>query len=844
MTIRHRILRFRVPRVLAPDNQPNNSGGSSPVSQWRARWTSLVNTRRTWLAIALLFAFAGVFAGFVHQTPHNGSNPSNSDAATAVWTLGGASEAFLGGEGAHERAFTQPKGHPGAVPFCPSSDDTASTLTTTISASGALVLQSHLHVTMTAVTPAHPPLDIRDWLQRPQGTERLALCFVYTRADVTSLQWADGRLDADIDLIWDDATGYLNKVVTGETSMDHATVSVDLCAMHPEFANVRPNIAMCHIGAKNTVDVRVKRPIQNLQSTPFPNTQQLDGDYFDTTWKFDGPMPRLDVMLDAPKPDLIASWLRWNRNQSFAVPRGSVSVDTYYIVDTSAVWLALAVTAALLRGKHSSSGLPLHSSRRLLLVVLGGAVFGLNADYLWHLNSADAITVIIAWAILSVAVAPKRLRPVVGGLTAMALAPLALLATVSLTQTQADLLVIWLSVALIALVITAACLLWLQIRTLFLVAHVDADTSEWERTYRRLIDALMLAAFTLAIGFPVGQELNKQHYQVSGIDELARNLIDSTGNLFRPLLGWVSVLLAISYLTGYLIDRARWTGNPRLVRSRRDSSGVRRGNIAIAAMLAMTLSLSAPWAGRFALATAIPVWLVQFAILWLAFTRMPRPLVWRPSQRPDTRGAELLDAALASGPTQPSTENPAGAGHQAVDVAERSSNPKAMSRLLTLGPPPRSGRLGYAKASAQIAAVIAIIPVAYMIWTTLAELGNRFNTNTGILIVALSALLELSRWVISGFVFGYVYAKLPGRIGPVKALSFAAVWIVSCIGPLAIAQALSGSFIQQTIYRSAQFALFAIVLAVVIDLKTVLSAGGNWRDLRRVYDLQGLGDVS
>ena len=39
------------------------------------------------------------------------------------------------------------------------------------------------------------------------------------------------------------------------------------------------------------------------------------------------------------------------------------------------------------------------------------------------------------------------------------------------------------------------------------------------------------------------------------------------------------------------------------------------------------------------------------------------------------------------------------------------------------------------------------------------------------------AALGLVLWVVSGFVFGYLYSKLPGRIGPLKALTFAAIWI-------------------------------------------------------------------
>ena len=136
--------------------------------------------------------------------------------------------------------------------------------------------------------------------------------------------------------------------------------------------------------------------------------------------------------------------------------------------------------------------------------------------------------------------------------------------------------------------------------------------------------------------------------------------------------------------------------------------------------------------------------------------------------------------------------------------------------------------------------------MTYLIWTTLSQVSGELHTATGILVVALFAVLELTRWVVSGFVFGYLYAKLPGRVGPVKALVFAAIWTLSSIGPLVIAQASGIDLVNQTIYRSAQFALFAIVLAVVIDLKTVSVGGGNWQKLASIYDvdLKSFGDVA
>ena len=243
----------------------------------------------------------------------------------------------------------------------------------------------------------------------------------------------------------------------------------------------------------------------------------------------------------------------------------------------------------------------------------------------------------------------------------------------------------------------------------------------------------------------------------------------------------------------------------------------------------MILCLSAPSTSRFAVGF-IPVWVLQFGVLWLAFTLLGGSVrARRSARRSDPRRARLLQAAIGATPAnEPPTKPPDEQIHASgIGVATNESDPKATSRLLTLGSQP--GRLANAKVTAQFASIIAIIPVVFMVATTLSEFGDRLGTNTGFLIVALLAVLEFARWVVSGFVFGYVYGKLPGRIGPVKALSFAAIWVLSCVGPLVVAQVSGSDLAQQTIYRSAQFALFSIVLAVVVDLKAVGSAGGGWR---------------
>ena len=68
----------------------------------------------------------------------------------------------------------------------------------------------------------------------------------------------------------------------------------------------------------------------------------------------------------------------------------------------------------------------------------------------------------------------------------------------------------------------------------------------------------------------------------------------------------------------------------------------------------------------------------------------------------------------------PGSDPPQAGGASSVQTIEM-PDPEAGSRLLVLGSQP--GRLANAKAAAQLASIIAIIPVGYLIWTTVPKAG-------------------------------------------------------------------------------------------------------------------------
>jgi hypothetical protein len=797
------------------------------LSRLRANAASLASTWPLWmvLLIATVGAGGGILMGWIHPTTPETTTMGHAEKNLA--TPGGAQGADVTMANAHRRAFNHVRGKPSPVPDCPTFDNITSEFTTTLSADTSLVIASTLHVTVTGITPQYPLL--HDNLQRPEGTREFASCFIATYSDIKQITWGDGKLDVDIDLLWDDTNGYTNQLVRPRFGFSDSTLTVDLCA-HPEW--VKGVRTICQIGAKNTVVVRVKQPLGSFESIPFPGKQQTKDDYVESTWQFEGPMPPLRVELDVPATVVATSWLHWDRSRNYHLPfsGSAATVDLFYVADASAMWIALIV-AAILVWRGVGSGRWWGPAVRLSLVAIAGVLLAIQIQKFGRLNApylANGVIVVLAWGILSAAVARSmRALLVIVGLSLAALVLLVTLAVWPGAYFIGSPLMVAFCALLICLVLTAGWVLWDQLVTLFVLGYLNDETAIWRVRYHNAVYGvycLIAAAFMFGVGFPVGETLRAGRGQ-GRIWEMSADLIWSTGISFRYPLTWVSLLIAISFLAEYLLNLP----NGKVGR-------------AVAWVLALIVSLSAPWTSRFAIGTWIPVWVLQFCILGIAFRLLSSGAGQRPLRQ--LRNTRLLQAATVAPQKKAAALTP----EEPEAVAKPSKtplpevDPSAGSRLLILGS--ERGRLPNAKAAAQIASVIAIIPVAYLVWTTVATLGGLLSNNTGILVVALLAILEFARWVVSGFVFGYLYSNLPGRIGPVKALAFAAIWIVSCIGPLVVAHGAGIDLTKETIYRSAQFALFAIVLAVLIDLKTVKSAGGTWRALQQVYDLQNYGEVA
>ena len=701
---------------------------------------------------------------------------------------------------------------------CPGYKELTSTLTTTVSATDQLLTATELHVTLTGVTPPNPVID--DNLGQPDVPNDFATCFIPHSAVIKTATWSDGVIDAVFELTTYDET------VSLQLSPDHSSVTVDPCKPHGPTSN----LLMCDNFATNTIVVRVQKPVSAVLTVPFPSKTETGDGYVQSTWQFAGSMPPLKVDLKVPFDVMATTWVDSPNGRSFGVPftDSAITVDVEYVLSALAFWVAVAVTSWYLRRTEPHLRRWSRINYRVLLIGVAGILLAFEVTGLGNLASSIALGFVnvLVWTILAAAVAPRSwwVPLVVAALAAWGV--LAYLVETRTSQLTHEVLLLLYCALLLGLVGAGTLALWRQIMTTFALTHVNNVTTSWQRLYGTVVQCLVAAALMVVVGFPVGTVLNRGGYRDDFAESLALNLTWSTGVLFRAALAWTTILVLVSFLAAYLLGRmSPGTGSK------------------ISVVLAVMLSLAAPWTDRISVTAvlAVPVWLLQAGILWIAFNRLAGPHITVTANK--VRRAH--DARLLGDAThQWQDPDPAAAAKAAVSAPPRPPEAvrRAQQRILVRGP--RRRRLENARAAAAVASVLAIVPVAYLMWTTLGSLGDKLTDNTGMLIVALFAVLELVRWVASGFIFGYFYSDLPGRIGPVKALAFACIYFASCTAPLLVAQALGHDVLHEAIYRGAQFALFIIVLAVVYDLWSVRTRGGDWQDLQRVYDLQNYGRVT
>lgn len=250
----------------------------------------------------------------------------------------------------------------------------------------------------------------------------------------------------------------------------------------------------------------------------------------------------------------------------------------------------------------------------------------------------------------------------------------------------------------------------------------------------------------------------------------------------------------------------------------------------IGGTIALLMAVAAPWSDITGIQSVIPIptWLIQFAALclwvkWLfarqVATTDRADLGWKWPPAAFSNERRTLMTKLWNAPQL---------------RRDGSYKPEDARRLLQLGP--RDTALSNARTAASCAACLAVAPVAYMVATSIQASNMVLEGWPFAAFVAVVAMLsEGARWIITGFVFGYLYPRLPGKTGPGKGLAFFAGW-AACSGVALLFAKIAGVAVATTTaYRIAEFLAFVVVLGITYDWCTVRRSDGTWRDLRQIY---------
>jgi hypothetical protein len=141
----------------------------------------------------------------------------------------------------------------------------------------------------------------------------------------------------------------------------------------------------------------------------------------------------------------------------------------------------------------------------------------------------------------------------------------------------------------------------------------------------------------------------------------------------------------------------------------------------------------------------------------------------------------------------------------------------------------------------KIAGALSVVPVTYFTYTALTTLPAKLEQPGPEMIFVFSGILvQLGSWILIGLVFAYINNRLPGVVGPVRALLVTGIWFavafVCHIVQGWLGQASSG---QSWTFFGLELLLFLTAFSVIWDARILgrLSWSSPER-LRKAYNLQ------
>jgi hypothetical protein len=158
---------------------------------------------------------------------------------------------------------------------------------------------------------------------------------------------------------------------------------------------------------------------------------------------------------------------------------------------------------------------------------------------------------------------------------------------------------------------------------------------------------------------------------------------------------------------------------------------------------------------------------------------------------------------------------------------------------------PHSDTLANALLALRISGVLAIVPVAFVVYTTLTNLPERLERpGVQAVFVLASIALELTRWLVTGCVFAALSTRWLGFNGPLRGLAVSAAWFAAALVTHLLDDWGQPSGSTAWSFPGFELVLFLIAFAVVWDawiLHEDDQANREWRDilqrLREAYNV-------
>jgi hypothetical protein len=234
----------------------------------------------------------------------------------------------------------------------------------------------------------------------------------------------------------------------------------------------------------------------------------------------------------------------------------------------------------------------------------------------------------------------------------------------------------------------------------------------------------------------------------------------------------------------------------------------------------------------------LPVWLLVWLAVGLVISEIASPTAARPPRRQrldQALRAEAMRSAVAVADRSVDQRTTTMADVRALELATVRTHPGDEARELLAAGPGGTWRAN-ARAGARLGGLIGLVPVIYFTWNAVQALPARLDYATGVLYLLVGVGGELLRWLVAGWCFGALYDRLPGRVGPVKALVLTAAWAAAALaGELISRWATNPSSTNPLLYRTLQLGVVLVVVSVLFDLSTVARSGGSWRRLGDLY---------